>query len=354
MDRALALIDYRGFAERRARVAQEGRLRGIGIANVIEQAAGGAPEWAQVRFDPSGAVTLTMGTHSHGQGHETVFRQILASRLGIDPTRIRYEQGDSDAGMAGTGTFGSRSSGTGGASIVLAADKIIAKCRRIASHRLETAEDDLELADGVFRVAGTDRAIALVDCAIAAQDYSVAPPDVEVGMNEWAAWRPPAPTFPNGCHACEVEIDPETGAIALVRYVAVDDFGTVLNPLLADGQLHGGIAQGIGQVLMEAVVWDRASGQLQSGSFMDYPLPRADQLPSFELETNPIPTPINPLGVKGVGEVGCVGALPAVMNAIVDALRPLGVRALDMPATPARVWEAIHAAREPVSGARPR
>ncbi len=341
MDGALAIVDYAGFAARRDAAETRGKLRGIGISNVIEQSAGGPPEWAQIRFDPSGAATLVMGTHNHGQGHETVFRQILADKLGLEFEQVRLQQGDSDSVIAGTGTFGSRSSGVGGASIQLAADRVIDKCRKVAAHKLEAAEEDIEFADGGFTVAGTDRTMTLIDAAKAVQHFMTAPPGMEVGLSEWAAWSPPAPTFPNGCHVCEVEIDRDTGALDIIRYAAVDDVGTVINPLLMVGQLHGGIVQGLGQAALENVVWDRESGQLVSGSFMDYTMPRADDLPSFEMEINEVPTPTNPMGVKGAGEAGCVGALPAVMNAIVAALRPLGVTTLDMPATPERVWRAM-------------
>ncbi len=342
MDAALDLVNYRSFSARRAAAEARGRLAGIGISNVIEQSAGGPPEWAQIRFDGSGGATLTMGTHNHGQGHETVFRQILSDRLGLDFERIRIVQGDSDEAMAGTGTFGSRSSGVGGASIAVAADKVIEKCRKVAAHRLEAAEEDLAFADGAFTIVGTDRSLSLTEAARLAQSFLTAPPGMEPGINEWAAWTPPAPTFPNGCHVCEVEIDPETGACEILRYAAVDDVGTVLNPLLMEGQLHGGIAQGVGQIMLENVVWEPASGQLLAGSFMDYALPRADDLPRFEMMVNEVPTPTNPMGVKGAGEAGCVGAMPALMNAIVNALAPLGVASVDMPATPETLWRAIN------------
>ena len=345
MDTALEMIRYDGFTARRNAAKDSGMLRGIGISNVIEQAAGGFSEWAEIRFDPSGTVTVVMGTHNHGQGHETVFRQMLADKLGLEFEQVYYQQGDSDHGMAGTGTFGSRSTGVGGASLMLAADKIVDKARRMASHQLEAAEDDIAFADGTFTVAGTDRTVTLTECAKLLQNFMTAPPGMDVGLNEWASWRPPAPTFPNGCHVAEVEIDPQTGTLEIVRYVAVDDVGIVLNPLLLDGQLHGGIAQGVGQILMEDVAWDRESGQLITGSFMDYVMPRADNLPNFETAVNEnAPTPTNPMGIKGAGEAGCVGAMPALMNAIVDALRPAGVRSLDMPATPHRIWQALQEA----------
>lgn len=346
MDIALEMIGYDGFEARRETSKQAGKLRGIGISNVIEQAAGGFPEWAEIRFDPSGTVTVVMGTHNHGQGHETVFRQMLADKLGLEFEQVRYQQGDSDHGMAGTGTFGSRSTSVGGSSLLLAADKVIDKARRMASHQLEAAEDDLEFADGTFTVAGTDRTITLGECAKLLTNFMTAPPGMDVGLNEWASWRPPAPNFPNGCHVAEVEVDPDTGTLEIARYVAVDDVGKVLNPLLLDGQLHGGIVQGVGQILMENVSWDRGSGQLLTGSFMDYVMPRADNLPNFETAVNEeAPTPTNPMGVKGAGEAGCVGAMPALMNAIVNALRPAGVRTLNMPATPARIWKALQEAK---------
>ena len=342
MDAAMKMVDYAGFAGRRAAAKARGRLAGIGLANVIEQSSGGFPEWAQIRFDTSGSLTLTMGTHNHGQGHETIFRQMLCDKLGLEFEQIRISQGDSDEVMAGNGTFGSRSASVGGAAIMMAADKAIDKCRKVAAHKLEAAEEDVEFADGTFTVAGTDRSIGLVDAAKLAGSFMAVPPGMEPGVNEWAAWTPPAPTFPNGCHVCEVEIDPDTGVCELLRYAAVDDVGTVINPLLVEGQLHGGIVQGLGQVMMESVVWDAASGQLLAGSFMDYTMPRADDLPSFEMGLNEVPTTTNPMGIKGAGEAGCVGALPAVMNAIVDALSPLGVRSFDMPATPERLWRAIN------------
>ena len=341
MDDALTMSEFDGFEARRTAARSQGKLRGIGIANAIEQSAGGPQETAQIRFDPSGSVTLIMGTHNHGQGHETIFRQILSDKLGLEFEQIVLSQGDTDKVIAGTGTFGSRSSGVGGASIMMAADKIINKCRIVAAHQLEAAEEDIEFDDGIFTVVGTDRTVSLIDAAKAAQNFMTAPPGMEPGMDEWAAWRPPAPTFPNGCHVCEVEIDIETGNLDLLRYCSVDDVGTVINPLLLDGQIHGGIAQGVGQIVMENVVWDRNSGQLIAGSFMDYAMPRADDFPNFEMATNEIPSPTNPMGVKGAGEAGCVGAMPALMNAIVDALVPIGVVSFDMPATPERLWQAI-------------
>ena len=348
MESVLDMIDYAGFEERRRETSARGMLRGIGIANSIEQAAGGPPEWAQIRIDSSGAATLIMGTHNHGQGHETIFRQMLSDMLGLEFEQVRIAQGDSDVATMGTGTFGSRSSGVGGASVRLAADRIVEKCRIVVAHHLEAAPEDIEFADGTFAVAGTDRSMSLTDAARHAHDFMTAPPGFELGLDAWAAWSPPAPTFPNGAHACEVEIDPETGTAEIVRYCVVDDVGTVINPLLLAGQIQGGVVQGLGQIMSERVSWDRDSGQIVSGSFMDYALPRADDCPSFEMDENEVPSPTNPMGIKGAGEAGCVGAMPAAMNAVCNALAPLGIRNFDMPASPDRVWRAIRAAPDAI------
>jgi carbon-monoxide dehydrogenase large subunit len=345
MDGALNMIEYGDFATRRADADSRGKLRGIGIANCIEQSAGGPPEWAQIRFDPSGMVTLIMGTHNHGQGHETIFRQMLADMLGLEFEQVRLLQGDTDVVMAGTGTFGSRSSGVGGASIQAASNKIIEKCKIVVSHYLEAAVEDIEFGDGTFTVAGTDKTMSLTDAAKNAQSFMTAPPGFEVGLDEWAAWSPPAPTFPNGCHVAEVEIDPDTGVTEIVRYCMVDDVGTVINPLLLAGQVHGGAVQGIGQIMCENMVWDDDSGQMVSGSFMDYTMPRADDCPNFEMSENEVPTPTNPMGIKGAGEAGCVGAMPAVMNAICDALSTRGVKTFNMPASPNRIWQTLKASQ---------
>ncbi len=343
MDAALEMIDYTGFEFRRSESERAGKLRGIGIANCIEQSAGGPPEWAQIRFDPSGTVTLIMGTHNHGQGHETIFRQMLADMLGLEFEHVRLAQGDSDVAMMGTGTFGSRSSGVGGASIQLAASKIVEKCKPLVAHHLEVAVEDIEFDDGTFIVAGTDKMMGIIDAAKHAHNFMTAPPGFELGLDEWAAWSPPAPTFPNGSHVAEVEIDPDTGTTEIVRYCMVDDVGTIINPLLLAGQVHGGAVQGIGQIMCENMLWDDDSGQMVSGSFMDYTMPRADDCPNFEMGENEVPTPTNPMGIKGAGEAGCVGAMPAVMNAICDALATRGVHTLDMPASPNRIWQALNA-----------
>jgi carbon-monoxide dehydrogenase large subunit len=315
------------------------------VVNAIERAASPQPEFAEIRFDPSGGVTLLMGTKSQGQGHETTFKQVLHERLGLDPAAVRYIDGDTDRVAFGTGTMGSRSTVVGGSALWLAADKVIAKGRRIAAHLLEAAPADLVFGDGRFRVTGTDRSVTLTEVARAAFQPALLPPGLEPGLYETGTFVPKQDTWPNGCHVAEAEVDPETGAVSLARYVVVDDVGTVVNHLTLEGQIHGGIAQGAGQALMEEVVYDRESGQLLTASFMEYAMPRADTLPPVIVGSNPVPTELNPLGAKGAGEAGTVGALPAVMNAVMDALTPLGVKHLDMPATPARVWNAIQEAR---------
>jgi carbon-monoxide dehydrogenase large subunit len=345
MDRVLAMAGWTGFAERRVRARAQGRLRGIGMASVIEIAGGPPalplPEHAQVRFAADGSATVLLGVHSQGQGHETTFRQLAVDLLGLPPERVRIVQGDTDLVSHGFGTFGSRSISAGGAALTRAAEKIVDKARQIAAHVLETSARDIEFADGRFTVAGTDRTIGLDEVARISFDTSRLPRGFELGLDEGATISPAGPTFPNGCHVCEVEIDPETGVTRVVGYWVVDDVGRVVNPLIVKGQLHGGIAQGLGQALFETVVYERAGGQLLSGSFMDYAMPRADDVPAIATATNEVLTSSNPLGIKGAGEAGNVGSLPAVMNAVNDALAPLGIGPIDMPATPERVWRAI-------------
>ena len=346
MDLALAAADLEGFGGRRLDSESRGLRRGLGIANSIEQSAGGFEEYAQVGFSEDGSATVSIGTSSHGQGHETIFRQLVTDRLGLPFDRIRIVQGDTDKVPYGHGTFGSRSSGAGGAALAQAAERIVEKGRRIAAHHLEVAARDIEFTEGMFRIAGTDRVMSLIQVAQLSFNWRALPADMEPGLAAGGVFKPPAPTFPNGTHVCEVEIDPETGRVALVRYTVTDDVGTVLNPLLLKGQIHGGIAQGAGQILMEDLIWDDASGQLITGSFMDYAMPRASDLPAYRVESNPVPTAVNVLGVKGAGEAGTVGAMPCVTSAIIDALRPLGVEQIAMPATPERVWQAIQSARQ--------
>jgi carbon-monoxide dehydrogenase large subunit len=345
MDRAVKLGDVAGFSARRQAARARGRWRGLAVVNAIERAAGPQPEFAEIRFAPSGSATVLMGTKNQGQGHETTFKQIVHERLGLDPAEVRYIDGDTDRVGFGMGTMGSRSTVIGGTALWLAADKVIAKGRKIAARLLEAAEQDITFADGRFAVVGTDRGVALKEVARAAFQPAQLPPGLEPGLYETATFAPTNDTWPNGCHLCEVEVDPETGDVELVSYVIVDDVGTVINPLTLKGQIHGGVAQGVGQALMEQVVYDRESGQLLTASFMDYAMPRADTLCDMHIESNPVPTRLNPLGAKGAGEAGTVGALPAVMNAVLDAIAPLGVRHLDMPATSEHVWRAIEEVR---------
>jgi carbon-monoxide dehydrogenase large subunit len=357
-ERALALADYAGADARRSAAEARGVLRGIGIACFVES-SGVAPsklagalgaragffESAEVRMDSTGAVQAALGTHSHGQGHATTYAQILASRLGVPLARIRIVEGDTATVPYGTGTFGSRSIAVGGSALDVAAAKIVAKGRRIAAHRLEAAEADVDFTAGRFVVKGTDRGLALADVARAAHTAHDLPAGTEPGLQESAFYDPPNFAFSNGVHVCEVEVDPETGVVQVVGYCAVDDIGTVVNPLIVAGQLHGAVAQGAGQALSEACVYDGA-GQLVSASFLDYALPRADELPDFVSENDESqPCTHNPLGAKGCGEAGTIAAPAAVVNAIVDALAPLGVDGIEMPATPHRVWQAIVRAR---------
>ncbi|HWN90746.1 MAG TPA: molybdopterin cofactor-binding domain-containing protein, partial [Verrucomicrobiae bacterium] len=345
MDQALALADVAGFPARREESRRRGKLRGLGIVNAIERAAAPGLEYAEIRFNPSGTAMILMGSKNQGQGHETIFKQIAHEKLGLDPREVRYIDGDTDRVAFGIGSMGSRSTVIGGTALSMAADKLIAKGRKIAARLLEAAEPDIVFADGRFAVKGTDRAVVLKEVARAAFQLDKLPSGVEPGFYETGTFSPPADTYPNGCHVCEVEIDAETGEVALVRYAVVDDVGTVINPLTLKGQIHGGIAQGVGQALMEQVVYDPESGQLLTSSFMEYGMPRADTFCDIAVASNTVPTKLNPLGAKGAGEAGTVGALPVVMNAVLDALATAGVRDFDMPATSDRVWHAIQAAR---------
>jgi len=345
MDRALTMADAGSFEERREKSAAAGCLRGLGIANAIEQSAGLFDEGGEIRFDRQGNVTVLMGTHSHGQGHETVFKQLVSEWLGLEFEAIRYVQGDTDIVGYGHGTGGSRVSGLGGTALLGAAEKIIEKGRLIAAHTLEVADQDIEFEAGRFVVAGTDRELNIREIAGIAFETALMPPGMDSGLNGFSTFKAPAPTFPNACHVAEVEIDPETGVYKILRYIAVDDVGTVLNPLLLKGQLHGGIVQGAGMVRGEEICWDD-EGQVLSGSFMDYAMPRADEVPFFEIETHSVPSPRNPLGVKGAGEAGTVGAVACLTSALLDALAPLGIDDLPMPATPERLWRTIKGVKQ--------
>ena len=347
MEDAMALARWSDFPARRAAARERGRLAGSGLANAIEIAAGpaGAP-WAEsgeVRFDSTGSVTLTLGLHSHGQGHAITFAQVLADQLGLQPGDIRVRYGDTDQIEHGTGSFGSRSAVAGRVVLQKVAAQVIARGKLIAAASFEASVDDIEFSNGVFSVAGTDRRLDLQQAA--QLSYVLRPETIggTQGLCERTIAAPSAPTFPNGCHICEVELDPDTGAYDIVRYVVVDDVGRQINPMLVKGQIHGGVAQGVGQIIGEAIAYDR-DGQLLSGSFMDYAMPRAADLPSILCHSNEVLTDTNPLGVKGAGEAGTVGALAAVVNALVDAVSPLGIDHIDMPATAFSLWKRMRSA----------
>ncbi|HEX6136710.1 MAG TPA: xanthine dehydrogenase family protein molybdopterin-binding subunit [Casimicrobiaceae bacterium] len=359
LDEAMKIADAKGFASRKAEAAKRGKLRGLGYASYIE-ACGIAPsnvagalgaraglfEAGEVRVHPTGSVTVFTGSHSHGQGHETTFAQVVATRLGIPVENVDVVHGDTGRVLFGMGTYGSRSLAVGGTAIVKALDKIVAKGKKIAAHLLEAAETDIEFKDGKFTVAGTDRGKTFGEIALTAYVPHNYPLDkLEPGLNETAFYDPTNFTFPAGTHVCEVEIDPDTGAVQVVSFSACDDFGNIINPMIVEGQVHGGLAQGIGQALLERCVYDAESGQLLTGSLMDYALPRADDVPSFKVGTKVTPCTHNPLGVKGCGEAGAIGAPAALMNAVLDALAPAGVTHFDMPASPHRVWQALQSAK---------
>jgi carbon-monoxide dehydrogenase large subunit len=346
MDLALSLADYAGFEKRRAEARGRRALRGLGIANAVEVAGGPYtsvnPDTAEIRVNPDASVTVFTGSTSMGQGNETAFAQIVADRLGVPPEQIQVSWGDSDALGAGRGNGGSGALTVGGSAVTRASEKIVERGRRIAARMVEAAPEDIVFRDGRFTVTGTDRGVGFAEVARAAYAPRQLPPGLEPGFSETAAFTPPAVTFPNGCQVCEVEIDEETGVVRIVRHTVVDDVGRMVNPMLVKGQIHGGVVQGLGQALFEDLVYDEAA-QLVTGSFMDYAMPRADDVPFFEVDSHEVPTQVNPLGAKGVGEAGTVGALPALVNAVNDALAPLGVRHLDMPMTSERVWRAIQA-----------
>jgi aerobic carbon-monoxide dehydrogenase large subunit len=347
MTKAQALADWPGYATRQAASTAAGRLRGRGIVYYTDN-TGIFNERMELRFDPSGEVTILAGTLSHGQGHETAYAQMVSDWLGVAPEQIRFTQADTDEIAIGRGTYGSRSMMVGGNALRAAADEIIERGKRFAAHFMEADAADIAFDvgsdGGRFTIAGTDRAMPIGQVAQMSFIPMGLPPALGVGLQGAGAAGADVPSFPNGCHICEVEIDPETGAVALDRYTVVDDIGTVINPLLAQGQIRGGVAQGAGQALVEDVVYDRANGQLVSGSLMDYAVPRADDLPAIAVDFSPVKSLSNPLGIKGVGEGGTVASTPTVMNAILDALAPLGVVDVAMPATPERVWRAIHQA----------
>jgi carbon-monoxide dehydrogenase large subunit len=358
MDSAQQLADVAGFAARRQASEAKGLKRGIGYSNYIE-ACGLAPsniagalgaraglfECGEVRVHPTGSVTVFTGSHSHGQGHETTFAQLVAARLGLDPAQVDVVHGDTGRIPFGMGTYGSRSLAVGGAAIMRALDKIEDKAKKIAAHLMEASDADIEFAGGEFKVKGTDKKIPFAQVALTAYVPHNYPLDkLEPGLNETAFYDPTNFTFPSGAYICEVEVDPATGTVRVDRFTTVDDFGVIINPMIVEGQVHGGLVQGIGQALMEHGVYDPESGQLLTGSYMDYAMPRASNFPEFKLGHVCTPCTHNPTGSKGCGEAGAIGSPPAVINAVLDALSDLGVKDLDMPATPARVWQAIQKA----------
>ncbi|MBT6275027.1 MAG: molybdopterin-dependent oxidoreductase, partial [Chromatiales bacterium] len=357
LDKALAAADVASFPARKSSSEAAGKLRGIGYALPIE-ATGAAPsaiagqlgaraglwESAELRFNATGTVTVFSGSHSHGQGHATTFAQVVSDKLGVPFENVEVVEGDTANGQMGMGTFGSRSLSVGGSAIVKAADKIIAKGKKVAAHLMEAAESDIEFDSGNFTVAGSDKSVNIAEVAFAAYvPHNYPLEEVEPGLSEHAFYDPMNFNFPNAAYVCEVEVDPRTGQVEVASFVCVDDVGNIINPMIVQGQVHGGVGQGIGQALLENGVYD-SDGQLLSGSFMDYTMPRADDLPNFTTDTTETPCPFNPLGVKGCGEIGAIGSPPAVMNAVVNALSGYGIKDLDMPATPERVWEAIQSA----------
>ncbi|MEO1054830.1 MAG: xanthine dehydrogenase family protein molybdopterin-binding subunit [Bacteroidota bacterium] len=353
LKRAMEMVGYEAFREEQAKAREEGRLLGIGFSTYIE-ACGIAPsavvgalgaraglfESAQVRVQPTGKVSVYSGSHSHGQGHETTFAQVVADKFGIPLEDVEIVHGDSEAVAFGMGTYGSRSLAVGGSAIVKSIDKVIEKGAKIAAHKLEAAIEDIEFAEGKWTVKGTDKSIAFGDVALTAYVPHDYPEGVEPGLDFSSFYDPTNFTYPFGAHIAVVEVDRDTGKVELKRFVACDDVGNVINPMIVDGQIHGGIAQGVGQALFEGAIYDE-SGQLLSGSYMDYTMPRADDLPDFEVDRKVTPCPHNPLGVKGAGEAGTIGSTPAVVNAVIDALAPFHVKDIDMPLTPERVWRAM-------------
>jgi len=358
LEMAMKTADWAGFESRRQEAAKRGKLRGIGISTYLE-ACGIAPsavvgslgaraglyECGQIRVHPTGSVSVFTGSHSHGQGHETTFAQLVSDGLGIPIENVEIIHGDTNKVPFGMGTYGSRSLAVGGSALVKAMDKIITKATKIAAHLMEAAAADVEFKNGNFTVKGTDKSVPFGQVALTAyvpHNYPIT--ELEPGLEETAFYDPLNFTYPGGTHICEVEIDPETGATQVVKFTAVDDVGKVINPMIVEGQVHGGLAQGIGQALLERCVYDEDNGQLLTGSYMDYTMPRADNLPSFEVGNHVTLCTHNPIGAKGVGEVGAIGSPPAVINAVLDALSPLGVSDISMPATPLKVWQAIQAA----------
>ncbi len=342
LDGALELVNYDGFAKRQKESEAKGYLRGIGLSTYIESTAGGTPENSLIRVEPDGNIHVVVGAHPAGQGHKTAFGQLAAEGLGVAFDSITVSLGDTDLMPVGGGSGGSRTVFASGGAILDGVAKIEEKGRQIAAHILEAADSDLEFAGGQFTIKGTDRSVSLFDVAEAAKSSDNLPDGMEPGLVADGAYTPPLPTFPNGCHVCEVEIDRDTGQIEILRYAVSDDFGRMLNPMIVEGQVHGGIAQGVGQALLEDCIYDDDTGQLVTGSFMDYAMPRATTLPFIDFTTNNVPCTTNTLGAKGAGEAGTTGACGAVINAVVNALQPYGISHIDMPATPESVWRVIN------------
>ena len=358
LDAALKAADYAGFPARKAEAARRGKLRGIGFSCYIEacgiapsQAVGslgagvGLWESAEVRVNPVGTIEVLTGSHSHGQGHETTFAQLVSERLGVPTSSVSIVHGDTDKVQFGMGTYGSRSGAVGMSAILKALEKVEAKAKKIVAHQLEASEDDIIIENGNLKVAGTDKEMPFFQVALAAYTAHNLPAGMEPGLKETSFYDPTNFTFPAGTYICEVEVDPDTGTVEIIQFVAADDFGKIINPMIVEGQVHGGLAQGIGQALLEGCTYD-SGGQILTASYMDYCMPRADDLPMFNVMTTETVCPGNPLGMKGCGEAGCIGSTPAVINAITDAL---GVRELPMPATPQVVWKAAQAARRPMA-----
>ena len=358
LDKAQAAADVAGFPERKAEAAARGKLRGLGYSTFIE-ACGLAPsaavgslgagvglwESAEVRVNPVGTIEILTGSHSHGQSHETTFAQLAAERFGVPIENVQVVHGDTDKVQFGMGTYGSRSGPVGMSAIARALDRVEAKAKKIAAHQLEAAEEDIVIENGEVKVAGTDKKLGWHEVALGAYTAHNLPPDMEPGLKEGAFFDPVNFSFPSAALICEVEVDPDTGVTEIVQFVSADDFGVIINPMVVEGQVHGGVTQGIGQALLEQVVYDE-EGQLLTGSYMDYCMPRADDVPSYTLDHHGTPSPTNPLGIKGCGEAGAIGAPPAVINAITDAI---GVNDIQMPATPSKVWAALQAARPAVA-----
>jgi carbon-monoxide dehydrogenase large subunit len=352
MDAGLGRADWQGFTERKARSVASGKLRGIGMSYYVEICSGLGSETVHVRVEENGRITALLGTQATGQGHETTYSQIMADMLGVNSEIIDIVQGDTRKVPTGFGTVGSRSMAIGGSSLIRSTEALIESGRQMAAEQLEAALADIEFGHGEFRIAGTDRSLTLAEVARASYDDQLRPEGVSAGLAEAVEFTPEAGTFPNGCHVCELEVDPETGIVEILRYTVEDDVGVVINPLLLEGQVMGGVAQGLGQAIGEHAVYDPESGQLLTATFMDYTMPRADTMPDMDFHYTEVPSPRNPIGVKGAGEAGTVGAPAAYMNALVNALSERGIDHVDMPATPCKVWELLQSASPSIASGR--